>query len=263
MKIMIASLMFLFLIPSWAFAEEVKKVRFMCENIEQFPVYLGNSDIVDWNKPGAGIECVKMLESKLGIKVTVERAPWKRVLDVELKNGTIDGAFSASYKKEREALGAYPMKGGKVDKARSLHKDTYAFYKLKDANFSWDGKTVSNLKGMVGTPNGYSVIADLKNLGLSVEESDGTLMDLNKLAAGRVGAVAALELTGDLLLKKNPDLNKAIVKVATPIATKEYYVMLSNQFTKSNQALAEKIWNAIGKMRENEFPKLVRDKYLN
>jgi polar amino acid transport system substrate-binding protein len=262
MKRMITLLLFLLLTSSYAFAAEVKEVRFMCENIEQFPVYIGNSDIVDRNKPGAGIECLKMLESKLGIKVKIERAPWKRVLDVELKNGTIDGAFSASYKKEREALGAYPMKSGKVDKARSLHTDTYAFYKLKDANFRWNGKAVSNLKGMVGVPNGYSVIDDLKKLGLSVEESNGTLMDLNKLAAGRVGAIAALELTADLLLKKYPDLNKVIVKVATPIASKEYYVMLSNQFVKSNPALAEKIWNAIGGMRKNEFPKLVRDKYL-
>jgi polar amino acid transport system substrate-binding protein len=255
-------LFFLVLIASSAFAAEVKEVRFMCENIEQFPVYIGNSDIVDWNKPGAGIECVKMLESKLGIKVTVERAPWKRVLDVELKNGTIDGAFSASYKKERETLGAYPMKDGKVDKTRRFHSDTYVFYKLKDANFSWDGKKVSNLKGMVGAPNGYSVIDDLKSLGISVEESNGTPMDFRKLAAGRVGAVAALELTADLLLKKHPDLNKVIVKVATPIVSKDYYVMLSNQFVKSNPALADKIWNALGKMRENEFPKLVKEKYM-
>jgi polar amino acid transport system substrate-binding protein len=262
MRSKITLLLFLFLIASPAWAAEVKEVRFMCENIEQFPVYMGNSDSIDWSNPGAGVECVKLLERKLGIKVTVERAPWKRVLDVELKNGTIDGAFSASYKKEREALGAYPMKGGNVDKTRSLHKDSYFFYKLKGSKFGWNGKAVSNLKGVVGAPNGYSVIDDLKKLGLSVEESNGTLMDFNKLAAGRVGVVAALELTADLLLKKSPDLNKVIVKVATPITSKEYYVMLSNQFVKSNPILAEKIWDAIGGMRKNEFPKLVRDKYL-
>lgn len=262
MKRKITLVFFLFLIASYTFAAEVKEVRFMCENVEQFPIHMGNSDSIDWNKPGAGIECVKMLESKVGIKIKVERAPWKRVLDVELKNGTSDGAFPASYKKEREALGAYPMKGGKVDKTRSLYTDAYYFYKLKDANFSWDGKAVSNLKGMVGAPYGYSVVDDLKKLGISVEESEETLLDFKKLAAGRVGAVAALELMADFLLKKYPDLNKVIVKVSTPIASKEYYVMLSNQFVKSNPALADKIWNAVGKMRENEFPKLVKDKYL-
>jgi len=262
MKRQITLLLFLLLTSSYAFAAEVTEVRFMCENIEQFPVYLGNSDSIDWSNPGAGVECVKLLESKLGIKVKIERAPWKRVLEVELKNGTIDGAFSASYKKEREALGAYPMKRGKVDKARSLHTDTYFFYKLKGAEFRWNGKAVSKFKGFVGVPNGYSVIDDLKKLGLSVEASNGTLTDFNKLAAGRVGVVAALELTADQLLKKYPDLNKVIVKVTTPIAFKEYYVMLSNQFVKSNPTLAEKIWDAIGGMRKNEFPRLVRDKYL-
>jgi len=262
MKIKFTLLLLLLMIISATAAAEIKEVRFLCDNKEHFPVYLEDSDLINWNKPGAGVECVKRLESKLGIKVKIERAPWKRVLDAELKNGTIDGAFSASYKKEREMLGAYPMKDGKVDKTRSLHTNAYCFYKRKDANFSWNGKTVSHLKGMVGAPNGYSVIDDLKNLGLAVEESNGTLIDLKKLAAGRVGAIAALELTADLLLKKYPELNKVIVKVPTPIASKEYYVMLSNQFVKSNPALAEKIWNAVGEMREHEFPKLVEDKYL-
>ena len=77
-----------------------------------------------------------------------------------------------------------------------------------------------------------------------------------------MGAVAALGVTADLLLKKHPELNKVIVKVSPPIVSKEYYVMLSNQFVNSNPALAEKIWNAIGEMRIKEFPKLVKEKYL-
>ena len=253
----------LILIASSAFAAETKEVRFMCDNKEHYPSYLEDSDIMDWRKPGAGVECLKMLESKLGIKVKIERAPWKRVLDAELKNGAIDGAFSVSYRKEREVLGAYPMKDGKVDKSRCLHTDAYYFYKLKKSDFSWNGKTVSNLKGVVGTPTGYSVVEDLRKQGITVEESNSSLTDLKKLAAGKVGAVAALELTADMLLKKHPELNKVIVKVTPPIASREYYVMLSNQFVNSNPALAEKIWNAIGEMRIKEFPKLVKEKYLH
>jgi polar amino acid transport system substrate-binding protein len=53
------------------------------------------------------------------IKIIIKRLPWKRAFEGELKTGSADGLFGASYKKEREPFGAYPMNGDKPDESRS------------------------------------------------------------------------------------------------------------------------------------------------
>jgi polar amino acid transport system substrate-binding protein len=252
----------LLLMLSFNVCAEIKVLTFACEDKEDVPSVMGNSSDIVPGKPGATIECLRIIEQKLGIKINIKRLPWKRALEGELKNGTIDGVFTASYKKEREAFGAFPMKGDKPDTSRSLYSSDYSFYKLKASNLEWDGKALKNLKGNIGAPAGYSVVDDLKKMGYPVEESPGTKTDLQKLAVGRLGAVIALELTADNFLEKDAGLAKVITKVDPPMVNKPYYIMLSHQFVKANPDLAAKFWDAVKEMREKEYKKLA-SRYLD
>lgn len=231
---------------------------FACEDKVDFPHVLGNGQEIDPKKPGVSIEFIRQLGEELGLTVTIRRLPWKRALELELKNGTIDGLFPVSYRKEREPFGVLPWKDGKADEGRSMFVSTYCFYKLKTSPLVWDGRTLRFLQGPIGAPRGYSIVADLKDLGYEVQESDDVLKDMRRLSQGWLGAVAGLEAAQDHLLASNPEPGKDIVKVQPPISTKHYYLMLSHAFVGKHPELAQRIWDACRELRERELPKLLR-----
>jgi len=230
------------------------------ENKVQFPYYMGETAKVLVEKPGAAVELVKLIESKVpGLKVELKRYPWKRCLS-ELEQGSASGAFNASYKEKRLKFGAYPLKNGSVDTDRRLTTIAYHFYKKKGAEFSWDGKTASGTKMPIGAPRGYSIVSDLKKIGLKVTEANSTEANLKKLLAGRVSAVALQEVTGDYFLKENAQFND-LEKVQPPLKTKPYYLMISNQFQTKHPKVAEQIWNAVAELREEQLQGLT-EKYF-
>ncbi|OHD24424.1 MAG: hypothetical protein A2086_01390 [Spirochaetes bacterium GWD1_27_9] len=240
---------------------QTTNLLFVYEDKEFFPDSVGNSEDINWDKPGAAVECMKLLEKKLDVKITFKRFPWKRCLEIMLKDGEADGLFTASYKKEREAFGAFPQKNGVIDETRRYGTTNYCYYKLKKSNITWDGKQIKNLSKKIGAPLGYSIVDDIKKMGYPVETSPGTTNDLKKLLADALDLVAALETQGDYLIEKYPEFSKNIEKLSPPIASKNYYLMLSNQFVNKNPQLAEKIWNALADIREKDFPNIVKKYY--
>ena len=260
-KSLIKSLIYTIAFSSFSFlahAETEFTVAF--EDKAQFPYYMGDTSTVLADKPGATVELIKRLESKIpGLKVVFERCPVKRCLN-DLETGAIDALFNLSFKKSRLTMGAYPWKDGSVDTDRKLTTINYSFYKKKGTDFAWDGKNVSGTVKKVGAPAGYSIVGDLKKMGLSVSEASSTERNMKKLIAGRVSAVALQDTKGDIIIK-TPEFS-SIEKVKTPIKAKPYYLVLSNQFKDKNTAMAEKIWNALAELREKEFDKIT-EKYYN
>jgi polar amino acid transport system substrate-binding protein len=242
-------------------AAPVQVITLACEDKTDFPYVLGDSQEVNWEKPGVSIEFVKRLADELKVELVIKRLPWKRAFELELKSGTIDGLFPASYRKEREAFGVLPMKEGKVDETRSMFLASYFFYKIKTSPLEWDGKVLKNLEGSIGASRGYSIVSDLKQMGYHVQESDDGRKDLKRLTSGWLGAIAALEAAEDYNLESSPDSGHGIVKVQPPISTKHYFLMLSHQFVSQNPDLAQKIWNKCRELRERELSKILR-RYL-
>ncbi|MEA2102307.1 MAG: transporter substrate-binding domain-containing protein, partial [Thermodesulfobacteriota bacterium] len=210
--------------------------------------------------PGVTVEVLQLVGQRLDLDITFIRQPWKRCL-VSLQEGSADLLFTASYKEKRKKFGLYPMKNGEVDESRRITNTTYSFYVPKGTTIPWDGKTLGDLNGPVGAPAGYSIVEDLKKLGAKVDESPATLNDFQKLNAGRLAAVAALEGAGDFELRKHPNLATTIEKINPPIKTKAYYVMISHQFNAKNPELAQKIWNEIAKIRDSKEMPAIMDKY--
>ena len=77
---------------------------------------------------------------------------------------------------------------------------------------------------------------------------------LRSLKSGRVDAVAAHENDGDQFLKKG-----SFKKSALPLASKDYFLLLSH---KLNKAFSQKIWKGIADIRESESFKKIKDEYL-
>ncbi|MCP4023458.1 MAG: transporter substrate-binding domain-containing protein [Desulfobacteraceae bacterium] len=229
---------------------QAKSLSFICENKQDFPTIMGNDSKILDGKPGMGVELLRLLEEKLGLEITVKRLPWKRCLH-ELEKGNVDGLFTASYKDKRKKHGKYPEKDGTVDPSRRFTAASYAFYKLKSTDLDFAGKDYGIFTGKVGGPLGYSIVEDLKKKGVKMKESNSTEIDLKHLIAGRLQAVAALELTGDYYLTANKQFSDKIEKMTPLIVEKPYYFMLSHQFYDANPDLAEKIFDAIAEIRED------------
>ncbi len=226
------------------------------------PPYYLDEKYINWEKPGITLEILKILESRLNIKITFKRYPWRRALRfVELNQA--DGIFHASFIPERMAYGVYPMKFGKVDPSRRVMRNTYVLYKLKDSPLEWDGARFSHLTGGIGATLGYAIVDDLRRMGVSVEEEREQLLNLNKLVKRRVEGVAALATMMDIYIENDPQKYADVVKVSLPLSEKDYYLMLSHQFVEQNPALAEAIWDGIRDIRESKIFQEIVKKYLD
>ncbi|MCJ7435688.1 MAG: transporter substrate-binding domain-containing protein [Anaerolineales bacterium] len=222
-------------------------IRLVYSDVEAYPIQMGNGETVA-DPPGIVIEIIAQAAKELGLNIIVERRPNKRVL-TELEEGTADGAFSYSYKEERLINGQYPMKDGQLDSSSRLVTISYYVYKMKDSPLDWDGSQFINLDGAIGANAGYSIVDDLRNKGVEVEEAKSTEQNFEKLKLGRIAGYATQDITADRIVESGQ--YGEIVKVPTPLATKDYFLMFSHQFMEKHPDIAEKLWTKIGALRDS------------
>lgn len=261
MKVKILFLTLLFYFAASLHAEESIEFIVAYEDTEQPPYHMGETIEIP-AKPGVSVEMIMMLSDYIpNLEISFRRVPWNRCLR-ELESGKVAATFNASFKKDRLKFGAYPMKDGQPDVSRRIATLSYSLYKLENSNLSWDGERIINLKGNVGAPSGYSIIDDLKKMGVPVDDAQTTRANLLILKHGRIAAVAAQDVTADKILETEASTFRDIVKVKPPLVSKPYYMMISHQFTARYPDLTEKIWDTLAKIREEKMIELF-SKYTN
>ena len=212
-----------------------------------------DQDVYPWvlkDRPGLNIVHLKAVEQKLGVKLEMAPLPWKRCQE-SLKEGTVDGLFAASFKTDRLEIGAYPMAGDKPNAAQAMMDDSYSLYRLKGGAAQWDGKKIT-VAGAVGAQPGYSIIDQLKQLGVKVDEGAKSADDnLKKLIAGRVDAVDLQTLEGDNSLRTTPEFTDKIEKVSPKLVEKPYFLMLSKQFVGKYGDFSKELWKTVAEVRES------------
>jgi len=212
-----------------------------------------NEDVYPWvlkAKPGLNIILMQSVEQKLGVKLEMVPLPWKRCQD-EMKNGAVDGLFSASFKPDRLELGVYPMVGDKPDESKAVMMDGYTLYRLKGGTAKWDG-TKLTVAGSVGAQPGYSVIDQLKALGAKVDDGARTADDnFRKLIAGRVDAVALQTLEAANSVASIAEFAAQVEKVSPALVNKPYFLMFSKQFSGKYADFTKDMWNTVAQVRDS------------
>lgn len=236
------------------------KIKFAYPVTANYPYTTGNGSEINWDKPGVALEMLKLIEKELEIEISIARMPWKRGL-IQMEQGHIDALFSASFKQERFKYGLYPMKGERIDRDKKFYDLCYCFYKMKGSLLIWDEGDLKNQTRPIGAMRGYSIVNTLREKGVSVVENDNELSNFKMLKLGRIDAVATYSYAGDALLNHHHDEFKDVVKMDAPFEAKSYYLMFSYQFMKENPDVAEKIWDAIRKIRESEKFEQLFSKY--
>lgn len=223
------------------------KMKFAAEDKDLYPTYLGSGTDTLAEKPGVTVELIRLVAKDIGIEPVFVRAPWRRCMEL-LKEGEVDAVINGSYSSARTEFGAFPMQGEKPDDARKSHVWTYTLYRKKGTQVAWDGSKFSNVDGPLGTPLGYSIVADLKKMNLEVDKSGDGESNLRKLSAGRIAGAVLLREATDPLLKSFAD-----VELQSPVTAKSYFIMLSHQLVKKDPAFAEKFWTRFAEIRASKL----------
>lgn len=232
-------------------ADKPASVKFCHENNESYPWLIAD-------RPGLNIIMMKQIEKQLGTKVELAALPWKRCLE-DLKAGAVDGAFKSSFKADRLEFGLYPMQGDKPDNSKRMLDESYTIYKVKGGQVDWDGKTLK-VNGSIGAQLGFSVVEQLKGMGLKVDDGARSADDnLKKLISNRVGAVALQTQEADNTIASTPEFRDKVEKVSPPLSEKPYFLMLSKQFVAKNPDFAKQVWDTVAQVRESaEYKKQVQ-----
>jgi len=227
-------------------------IRLGYSDVEAFPYQIRD----DSNPPGIAFEIISEAAKQIGIKIIYVRLPNKRIQHSLREGNIIDGAFMFSYDRKRTANGVYPNINGKPDSTRKIATLSYYIYKKKGSSIDWDGDNFSGIdttdpRDSIGANSGYSVIKDLAGKGVSVDDgAKKTEQNFLKLQTGRIAGFAHQDLVADNYILSAKITG--IEKLPKPFIQKDYFLMFSNQFYKKNQQTSEKLWNKIGKIRDNK-----------
>ncbi|NQY94877.1 MAG: transporter substrate-binding domain-containing protein [Campylobacteraceae bacterium] len=221
--------------------------------VDSFPFQVGKGTKIG-TPPGFTIEIIKQAAKDIGIKVVFVRYPNKRVL-ISLSRGEVDGAGIYSFKKERLISGLYPMKNGKLNDANRIGTIGYYFYKLKSSPLKFDGKTLSGHEQKIGANRGYSIVDDLKNMGIPVSEVSSTIQNFKMLQLKRISGVANQNIDADPLIEAYGYTN--IEKLLPAIKSKPYFLMLGHRFVEKYPLVSKKLWNRIGEIREQKTKEIL------
>lgn len=241
-----------------AMADSVPRVRVVYEPRSNPPRMLGEGTSIDWEMPGLTLELLRLVGARVGIEFVYERVPWRRGLYL-IETNDADGIFHTSFVPERLDIMAYPMRAGRDDAARAIFVQNYVLYKRAGAPIAWDGKALTSVDVPVGATASYSVIGDLRRLGVPIEEAKTLEQSLDKLLDGRVSAYAGMEAMTDALLAANPTKYGKLVKMKPPLVSKPFHLTFSRGFYTAHHELAERIWDAIAAVNaSDEFAAIVR-----
>ncbi len=245
-------------VSSLAQADEAGLITFGFNDASAYP-YLAGTGTELASPPGLSVELVQYVADRLDLPIRFERQPGMRVLH-SLRVGKLDGAFLFSYRKAREEFGVYPMSDGKPDANQRLATLGYTLYKRPKTRINWDGKKFTGFTGRIAANLNYSIVADLRKLGITVTEGRSTAQSFRMLFADRVDAVADQETIADSYLTTID--HPMLEKVTPPLSKKAYFLLFSHQFMREHADIARRFWSEIARTRDR-FTDRIAYRYAN
>lgn len=204
------------------------------------------------NKLGYSAIMMGEVEKQGGLTIKLVSKPWAKCLE-EVKAGTMDGAINASYSKERAEFATYPLKiDGDIDASKRMYRTSYALYKFRGNSLDFDGSALKGLSGSIGVQTGFSVAAQLKQLGAQVDEGFKSADDILKSVVSGKFQGAALQVSeADASLAALPQVVAKIERVSKPLAEKPYFTIFSKTYANKSASVVREIWRIQAKVRES------------
>lgn len=210
---------------------------------------------------GIHVDITKEIFKRIDLNVEIQSVPWKRCLKM-VEDGQLDGVFAVSYKEDRARYLLYPDEP--LDIVEYVVATTEASEKarwLAEKNFS------SSLLP-VGSPQGFSVTADLKKeKGITVD--DGAVNDranFQKLLANRVKSIVMLRQALEQMIKSDNVASKVHVLEPPYVEGKKYFIGIRKTYREGEidaNFLLKAIDETIKHLFKTNKIKIIRDKYYS
>jgi len=181
-------------------------------------------DKVTGQYSGYAVDLVRNILNEMDVDFKFKSFPWKRI-EFKIMNGIIDGAFPASYVKERTVKCSYP--------STILFTARYFFYINRKNRDILKFNNLNNLKQYkIGMTNGYGYNNQFMNFMKNNNKYNITANsnDLNfkKLVYERIEYFPAEERGAFFILKKLGYTND-IIKLPKLFFKKSYYIMFNKE----------------------------------
>jgi polar amino acid transport system substrate-binding protein len=206
-------------------------------------------------QPGIAVELVNLAAAAVKCTVTWARLPNRRVMRA-MEHGEVDAMLMYSYNEERAMYSVYPMKDGKPDSRLRLAELSYHVYTLDGSPITWDGKQFNPAPGVLGVNSGYSIAADLRKAGFTVEEARTTEQNFQKLRLGRIAAYVMQDDPADMVIESQGI--HGVRKLALPYSSKDYFLPFSKALHPPPSALPERLWESLAKVRRTHIRELLK-----
>lgn len=214
------------------------KLKFCYENKDVPPHYLGDGLGVPEEKPGAAIEVMQQLDKEvLGFEIGFVRKPWKRCLS-ELQQGKVDSVIGR-HSNERATFGVYPKNDqGKLLVDLAFSRTMSCFIYDESLPLKWDGQTLHSPKPLgAAVPRGYSLVKDLRKLGIDIYETT-TIESAHELLFARK---VKLSLS-NCKLENRPSY---ILQHPIPVSDTAGYLIFSKRFYAEDPKRANYLWQKL------------------
>ena len=197
------------------------------------------------DRPGLNNLLIERAARRQGVRVRFHPMPWARCL-FKVSAGDMDGVVGASYRPERQRIGAYPMRDGRPDAERRLMRNRYLLYRRTgDTRVQWDGRQLA-VPGRVGVPTGYSVADTLRRHGAAIAQQERhPARLLQELMGGDLRAVALTAGEGERLLADLDTYQGRVEPLPVALEEKDFYLVFSHRFRQRHPALTERLWHAL------------------
>lgn len=218
------------------------QLTFCYQDTELLPYYLGASQQVSTERPGATIEHLQLIAAKVpGLTLKLVRYPWQRCLKY-LQSGEVD-AVVANYSEERRTFGVFPLLQHKPDANREFTKQEICLVASKKLAKKWNGHSFDGLaKVIVAHQAGRNLHQVLSHRQFVKIPISAQARALQMLAQNKVQAVSMVcKIAGKSALARafNPD---SMQMLEPAIETLHGHLMFSKQFYQAQQPIAEALW---------------------
>ncbi|MCP5367232.1 MAG: transporter substrate-binding domain-containing protein [Hyphomicrobiales bacterium] len=211
-------------------------------------------------RPGWIIELLNRVERQANVTFDYVFEPWDQCLRL-VRTGLVQAVFNSSFKPDRAAYGAYPMRDGKPDASRANLHYAYHLYVRKGSGIAWDGQTLSGVTAPVAVERKAAIIPLLEKLGTPYLEAETYTNMIILVRTGRADAMAGIAETVAPLLAKAPGAADQIVQVTPPLQERAGYLMFSKRYCAKRGAVCEAVWNAVRTVRASPEYQAVKAGY--
>ncbi|MBQ4833744.1 amino acid ABC transporter substrate-binding protein [Pseudoalteromonas sp. MMG010] len=235
--IMLVSILFLYIVPSYA---KPTVIKFCYEDKHVPPMYAGEGLVIPTQNPGASIEILRKLDASFN-DMTIEyiRAPWRRCL-ADLKNNKVHSII-ATYRAARKDFAVYPTLNNRINERGAISRFGMCLVGESSFRNAFVNSKPNNKKFSVAIPFAYGVNHRIDKTQFTIYNTLSNKHSYTLLEKGVVDASLDIcQINGENVA--GYPFHSKVSQIYPPLHINDGYVVFSLAFYKQNETLTNKIW---------------------